>query len=46
MPNTGMTLLEKYAIANKKARKHHLKTCIFINFSTYKPKNSIVANNY
>ena len=29
MTKLGTKLLENYAITNKKACKHHLKTCIF-----------------
>ena len=31
MPKKNMTLWENYAIANKKACKDHLKTCIFVD---------------
>ena len=37
-PQKRMVLWETFTIANNKAYKQHLKTCIFIDFSTYRLK--------
>ena len=36
----NMTVWENFTIANKKACKHHINTCIFIDFSTSRFKDN------